>query len=246
MAKNVNNYINIPSLLICGAGIGILLGLSASPVLNIIVGSVIALVGGIIGGLSGLKSDSDAPRRRSSVSALPLATLVIGLVVGSLLGIYIRNYDLLAPSPQQFANKWAGTDLPSNQLQKRLFENLYPSQQPEQTIEETVNDSEKSPVSNDDKSLSNRADTLKRETDKNTVKKTAPSSSDKKSIQSSTFLYSLTTEQCARLEQSNPEELLTDLKFEITTSSGRKEIEKCSDNFECLDKIRKKICPNSK
>lgn len=134
------NYRDSLLLLIIGIGLGWLVGLSVSPVLYIILGSVIALVAGAVGALVGLHQDygvknesgSDnqskllnSRKKAISISPLPLAMLMLGIGIGACAGIYARTNDLFGPNPQRFAQKWSGTGLDEKSIQQRLFDQLY-------------------------------------------------------------------------------------------------------------------------
>lgn len=140
---------NIVWLLVIGSGIGWLVGISLSPVLQVVVGSVIASVAALVGVVSGVslipkpeqnESDSSGNVTRESrstlrhslrygalqVDALPLGIVVAGLWVGSSFGIYARTNDWLGPNPHRIASKWATSGLSEADIQKQVFNQLYP------------------------------------------------------------------------------------------------------------------------
>jgi hypothetical protein len=88
-------------IVISGACVGFLAGLSVSPVAGALLSTVTALVVGVTSTLAGVqisKAGSDAFKSdgsRVTVSALPGALLVVGIVVGSTIGIYTRTHDWL-------------------------------------------------------------------------------------------------------------------------------------------------------
>ena len=128
-------------LVISGMGIGWLLGLSVSPVLHIIVASVIALVMGIVGALAGLdinpgseRNDSESnelkisPREKLvKISPFPMTALIAGLVIGACFGVYARANELLGANPQRLVQRWNGVNgLDDAGIKRRLFDHLYP------------------------------------------------------------------------------------------------------------------------
>lgn len=140
-------------LVVSGAGIGWLIGLSMSPVLHIVVAGILTVIAGAVTALTGLKASvpdeaniseehppkesesfvpSTPPERlrhrfdRRPVTAVPLACLIMGIVLGSSLGIYGRTQDWLGANPQTLVTKWRITKLPDDQIAKRLFDQLYP------------------------------------------------------------------------------------------------------------------------
>ena len=141
-------------LVLSGVGIGWLIGLSMSPVLQIVVSALLTAVAGAISVLSGLGAtgpdvtkDGDEAARGElatgsvpsppaarlhqrlegrSVTAVPLACLIGGIVLGSSFGVYGRTHDWLGADPQTLITKWRLTKLPDEQIAKRLFDQLYP------------------------------------------------------------------------------------------------------------------------
>ena len=125
-------------------GLGSLIGLSLSPVLHIVVASIMAVVVGCVSALAGIdfvesrqkdpgnkepQVGETAPgvaRHRIKVSPFPVAVMMVGLVGGSCLGILVRSNELLSASPDRLARRWAGAGLTEEQIRKRLFDQLYP------------------------------------------------------------------------------------------------------------------------
>lgn len=126
-----------------GGGIGWLIGLSVSPVVSQVLAALLGLVATLITALSGLqKPDSNSADNQTflnyRVSPWPLAALMIGLVIGSIVGIYARNGIWFGSEVSAEARKWsnAGLDMPQNELAAHLFEAQYPTdgQSPSQPI----------------------------------------------------------------------------------------------------------------
>ena len=85
-----------------GLLIGILLGLSASPVVGLVVGSLTALLVSLIGAKNPNKAGEPEPAERISQERLKLIGIragVFGLtcVVGIFTGIYMRTHNVLSP-----------------------------------------------------------------------------------------------------------------------------------------------------
>ncbi|HKS29637.1 MAG TPA: hypothetical protein VJS44_17545 [Pyrinomonadaceae bacterium] len=123
-------------LLLSGVGIGWLIGLSVSPVIHIIITSLIALAVSVTGTLAGINIDQkesaaepdDKPKRRVlvEVNPVPLMLVVIGLAIGSSIGVYARTNSWLGPDPNSFVEKWKDTELTKREIVRRLFDDLYP------------------------------------------------------------------------------------------------------------------------
>ena len=260
-------------MLVIGVGVGWLIGLSVSSVLYIILGSIITLVAGAVGALVGLgqgvgdkvESSSDdkpklVPSRKSVIliNLLPLTMLVIGLGIGSAVGIYARANDLFGPDPQKFARKWAGTGLDEKKIQRRLFDNLYP---PKEIMEDSENVAETSAQSGASTDTSEqKSDTNNQSAsspvppqvlgeNKNNTSTAKPSASPQKREESpiakqfSAGLYAVTVEDCQMLRLKHGEELRTRLK-----ALGDKRIidlaDKCKDD-SCLEVLKESICQNT-
>lgn len=88
---------NLIALCIVGLGIGVLAGLSVSPVLSIILTSLIvaaATANAVLSDFlskSSAPSEDSAPAEKRTPSTWPLAVLVVGIVLGSLSGVWART-----------------------------------------------------------------------------------------------------------------------------------------------------------
>lgn len=122
------------SLLLTGLGIGWLVGLSVSPVVSIVITSVAGSAAAIIAAMSGLenqpKAESDSKAKKihfSKISPVPIASLVVGIVAGSIVGIYVRSHNGLGndPSLAKEVEQWTELGLNREEVTRRLFENKY-------------------------------------------------------------------------------------------------------------------------
>lgn len=94
---------------VTGFGIGWLAGLSVSPVVSIVISSVLGTVAVLVAVVSGLEATSTDGVTKTTVRQFlglhpnpwPITCLVIGLTLGSMVGIRARNYH------------WFGSDLSS-------------------------------------------------------------------------------------------------------------------------------------
>jgi len=109
------------ALFVSGASVGLLLGLAISPALHLVIGATAALVGSIVGALAGVQET------RWNVNPIPFAVFVVGLAIGSPLGIHLRTNDAFGPKPQVIAQRWSGTGLDGKEIQRRVFDQLYPA-----------------------------------------------------------------------------------------------------------------------
>lgn len=95
------------SLIIIGISFGWLIGMSASPVMHIVVTSLVALVVSLITILSGLeKKEADAEVNSEkkdmhnhllnrSINPVPIMLMMLGIVLGSMSGVWTRTHALL-------------------------------------------------------------------------------------------------------------------------------------------------------
>ena len=116
----------ITALVVTGFGIGWLAGLSVSPVVSIVLTSVTGIAAAVVTALSGLKEDPADPkvkerRRLPQIEVWPLAILLVGMLIGSTLGILARNNHLFGSDVTSEIQKWAAADVPKEAVIDRLF-----------------------------------------------------------------------------------------------------------------------------
>ena len=155
------------AIFISGLCIGFLVGLSASPVVNALIGGIVSLAAGVVSALCGVRLEKTEPNdspagegqnkgseslSRSSafsaqVSPVPIAFLIVSIVLGSLLGLTARTQEWFAESSEHLAAKWQkSTGLTKEQIAIRLFDSIYMVGKGEAKSEEGK-DSEAKPVS---------------------------------------------------------------------------------------------------
>ncbi len=124
-----------------GCGVGWMVGLSVSPIVQTLVGSVVALIVTLASGLAGIKASAqDAPSSgqsptpatvggrifKHSLDPVPIALFVVGLALGSSVGIYARTNNWLGLDPQLLVRQWKGSGLEDKEILQRAFNELYP------------------------------------------------------------------------------------------------------------------------
>lgn len=119
------NLFSIGMLMVIGIGIGWLAGLSVSPVISVVITSVIGVAAATVTALSGLKSESSKAEPSQTlhlqVEVWPLAVLVFFVVIGSGLGIVARNRHLFGSDVSSEIKKWTDEDVPRDAVIDRLF-----------------------------------------------------------------------------------------------------------------------------
>ena len=95
--KNQNYYVLIQygSIFLVGAGIGWLIGLSASPVLSGVLSSLLGIVAGVLTVYSKSK-DTGALRNIFDLDARPVAILIIAISLAAPLGILARSHEIFS------------------------------------------------------------------------------------------------------------------------------------------------------
>ena len=86
-------------ILITGVGIGVLMGLSESPVLVQILVPVLTVVASLISILTGQTNQAKTGEGGAflglkNISVSPIMSLIIGLVLGTFLGLFSKNFDI--------------------------------------------------------------------------------------------------------------------------------------------------------
>lgn len=121
------------AFIIIGLGIGILAGLSVSPVLSIILTSLMAAAATLAAVLGGYQKDA----KDRKVNALPLAVLVMFILLGAGCGMYgrinwsrslgadVRAEALYPPSQHhltKIVQQWKGLGLDETTVKNKIFE----------------------------------------------------------------------------------------------------------------------------
>jgi hypothetical protein len=256
-------------LILCsGVGVGMLMGFSISPTLHIIFASVTALVVGIVSALAGLEvkpGDSDNKEEVGAelqlgkrkgvvkVNPLPLTMLIIGLVIGSCVGIYVRTNELLGVSPRRIAERWKDTGLDEKEIYRRIFDQMYPARpnsasnnkppsssaasQEQSLAPPQTEPAGSSPPAGDAKPGAPQA-----------LRSTAPEEASKappnpvREMAQQPVLYSLTAQECDMVSGEHGLTLRNRLK-----GFHKKYIDdvlkKCTDD-QCLESLKARLCPD--
>ena len=124
------NVLLFLALITIGLGIGWLIGLSISPVVSIVIASVTGSAAAIIATLSGAqdredKSDGERSHPIPSITPWPLAFLIIGIVIGSIVGMMARNQNWLGSDLSFEINMWTDMGLEREKVVQTLFEKKY-------------------------------------------------------------------------------------------------------------------------
>jgi cytoskeletal protein RodZ len=270
MSRKAKNGISVMKgvcLALSGIGVGWLIGLSVSPVIYIVITSLIAFIVSVTSALAGLKLDeaennsSDQPNRKHKlqveINPLPMTLMIVGLAVGASVGIYARTNNWLGPRPANFAARWKDTELSNKEISRRLFDELYPASPQNATVDTkssppNSNSSQSPPASSD--TPSGKKEEQNSQTPETANKKPqSESAGDVQLAQKSLspVLFTATVDECASLRSATDEDLKNQLTHLSGSSTGAERVRqeaKACPNVECLKKLVQKICqkPRSK
>jgi hypothetical protein len=243
-----------------GLGLGWLVGLSVSPVIQIILASLVAIVVSISSALAGLHpSDSDreqddsqevqadkprAHRSRRSfpfLDPLPIMSMVIGLACGASVGVYARTNDWLGARNNILVEEWKETGLSAKDITTRVFDHLYPPPtHDESTAQETGADSPAREDSGTSQSTEPAvtAPPASGKEKKATASRPAPKADPAMEAQHdfrihTGVLFSVSMEQCTRLRNAEDED---ELRREMASSNddGLVNLARTCKSYECL------------
>lgn len=116
------------AIAVTGLSVGILFGLSVSPVASSVIGAILAMVTAALAIVVGWER-----HEASSLKMIPLAWFVSFLVIGAITGIVIRSHDLLAPSVlfgpsarEREVAEWVSLGIDRNEAAQAIFAKEYP------------------------------------------------------------------------------------------------------------------------
>ena len=258
-------------LLVSGLALGWLVGLSASPVIQTILASLIAVVVSITGALAGLSS-SDADKESGSSSEatenapkpsnvqkrlpalldpMPVMLMVVGLACGASIGIYARTNDWLGARTNSLVEEWKDTGLSSKEITTRVFDSLYPPPTPVKSeTQDTANPTPASnPNTNTNQSISpvnTTSPTRERDRSEATSKSTRPIPQPpvKNEVRRG-ILFTASLEECQRLRNAEDYE---ELRREMVSTKDNNlvSLAKTCKTLECLQAGVNKACAKYK
>lgn len=120
-------------LIVTGIGVGWLIGLSVSPVVSIVITSIVGSAAAIVAALSGLneadqeESPKDKPYPiQRPINPMPLALLVLGMLFGSATGVLARNQHWLGSDVSGEVKKWTDFGLDRKEVLDTVYAAHYP------------------------------------------------------------------------------------------------------------------------
>ena len=153
-----NQASRLSAAAICGCGLGWLIGLSASPVLHLVVTAALSLAAGAVATLyptgdrtlgrhasqdpetaADQPTPAEAPVVQKPTIELDgdgdrrmtvVSALVAGVALAATVGVYARANDWLGVNPHAFIGRWRSTGLSDQAISRRLLDHLYPAAAP--------------------------------------------------------------------------------------------------------------------
>ncbi len=141
--QNPSNWryklINAISLIVIGFGTGWLVGLSVTPVVSIIITSIVGVAATLLTVISGLKAwtpeseeseTTDEPQKLNNslnVTPIPIAIFIVGILLGSGLGVFARTHNWLGSQLFFEVKKWTDIGLDKKEVAQRLLDSEYPT-----------------------------------------------------------------------------------------------------------------------
>src|SRR6185312_9499924 len=97
--RNLRTSLELCCVVVSGLGVGWLMGLSASPVLQGVLSVLLALTAGVTSVFTGIEVSKNEESKpvRPTLTPLPTAILVISIVAGSAVGVAARSNQWLGP-----------------------------------------------------------------------------------------------------------------------------------------------------
>lgn len=125
----MSKAIRTAGFVVTGLSIGWLVGLSASPVVSIALSTVLGCVAAALAALNGRPATSGGGAATPGLSpegAVSIALLVVGIAVGSILGITGRTHNWLGRDVRSEIDFWEGLGIQRSAVVDRLFATAYP------------------------------------------------------------------------------------------------------------------------
>lgn len=270
MARKQNTkrlILNSLCLLISGFALGWLVGLSVSPVIQIILTSLVAVIVSISSALAGIRRpdddaqqgppENDEPNGRQSrkgrrsfailLDPLPVTAMVLGLAVGASMGIYARANGWLAARNNIYVAEWKETGLSPKAITLRVFNTLYPPPGPYPPEAEESSDTNQDSALVEPASISASTPVAKGNDNPVTSKRAAESLSgaERQSGFRDGVLFATRLEQCLRLKNAETED---ELKREMASSNFDELVraQRSCGNYQCLRDAVMKACAKYK
>jgi hypothetical protein len=113
-------------LLLAGAGLGWLIGLSVAPgIIQGVITAILAMVvtaASLLAGVQSKKDKDDASPQSSLVRPWPVAGVALGLAIGATLGVYFRSHNTFGKDLKAQVDDWVAAGVSREYAARRLFD----------------------------------------------------------------------------------------------------------------------------
>jgi hypothetical protein len=130
--KVIISVLNIVGFIIIGLSLGWMVGLSVSPVLQVVVSSIITFIVSVVSVLVGFTytngTINDVNSRtilNKRINILPLALFVLSTAIGVSFGIYNRTNERFGLYPDNLINRWSEDSITRERMKVDLFKKMY-------------------------------------------------------------------------------------------------------------------------
>lgn len=120
-----------------GFCLGWLTGLSLSPVVEVVIGGAVGVIGAVVSALSGVAvkrddngdqgdREAEAPKVLM-ISPVPMAVFILGVAIAAPIGILARTHEWFSRTPEEEVKTWEKLKIKPEEVAKRLFEHAFPT-----------------------------------------------------------------------------------------------------------------------
>lgn len=242
--------LNIACLLVCGLGVGWLIGLSVSSLLYLVITSLMSIIAGLAGALAGLEMPSEkeapttpTPKRMIQLDPVPLTAFILGLVLGASTGVYARTNQFFGPNIDKLAEKWKATEYTKRDIARVLFAQIHgtPAQSPVESPPPTSEPGSGTGVDPTSSPAPAGGDPQKKNNGKVKSDSTPVTANTATAGTFMGVLFSISEDERARICSASNSSLNAILS---TTSDANlnQQARACDGNIECLRKLKEAAC----
>lgn len=116
-AGPTHGLLQAAAMLVIGLGVGWLVGLSLSPVVGTVIAALLGVIGGIVTGSRSVAGEGGI----GNIDAQPAAVLVLGIAVAATAGLAARAHGVFEPAGQTGRAAAAATSVPTASMHIGLY-----------------------------------------------------------------------------------------------------------------------------
>lgn len=223
-------------MLLCGAVVGWLTGLSVSPVVGVVITTVIGILVGAAGTFAGISQEigSENRKRLRYEDFAPIGLLLVGIAIGSVVGVSARTHSWLSPTIDEILNQWSApnVELDRKEIAKRLFDERYP---PPSAVAPEPEDKKASAGTTEAASPNSTGEAP--------ASATASGPTNFSNI-TATALYATSLDECNEFRARDGEDLRARMRASVTSKKAREFAEKVQDPAALKAAVEVFLCPS--